>query len=73
MCQMINLDTSDTSFKIYIFLLFFVSIKVVCEDLNAEGSDVKPQLDFATVPGYNNVRLDQCELQQFFYKNLTKV
>lgn len=32
---------------------------VVCEDLNAEGSDVKPKLDFATVPGYNNVRLDQ--------------
>ncbi|XP_062584371.1 protein SSUH2 homolog [Saccostrea cucullata] len=32
---------------------------VVCEDLNAEGSDVKPKIDFATVPGYNNVRLDQ--------------
>ncbi|XP_048747814.2 protein SSUH2 homolog [Ostrea edulis] len=32
---------------------------VVCEDLVAEGSDAKPNIDFATVPGYNNVRLDQ--------------
>lgn len=32
---------------------------VVGGDLNAEGVEAKPVIDFATVPGYDNVRLDK--------------
>lgn len=38
-----------------------ISFKVVGGDLNAEGVEAKPVIDFATVPGYDNVRLDKCE------------
>lgn len=33
----------------------------VLVDLNGEDNDDKPDIDFLTVPGYDNVRLDQCE------------
>lgn len=38
-----------------------ISFQVVGGDLNAEGVEAKPVIDFATVPGYDNVRLDKCE------------
>lgn len=50
-------------YKIFIF----ISLKVVGGDLNAEGSEAKPVIDFATVPGYDDVRLDKCGYSRIFF------
>lgn len=48
-------------FTITIYTRFcFIPLKEVSGDLIAEGSDAKPVLDFATVPGYDNVQLHEC-------------
>lgn len=57
-----NIISKRFLFTITIYTrFFFIPLKEVGGDLIAEGSDAKPVLDFATVPGYDNVQLHECK------------
>ena len=43
----------------------------VLVDLNGEDNDDKPDINFLPVPGYDNVRLDQCEYLKKTFQILT--